>query len=290
MIFLIHNIYPTTTIEQVTAFLQTSFVSRWILTTLSSRYISSIASNIFFKSSISKSFIPLFIDQYKIDASKFTPPNDAEYISLNDFFIRKFRQPPIFAATTSMFSACCEGLITVIPDLKTTDSFFIKSHNFTLERFLQNKDDASYFSDGATLIIIRLQPKHYHRIHMPTSGEILSQKCIDGKLVSVAPIAFTQWQNPLIKNFRQILWIQSTYGPKFIMAPVGAMFVGSIIITAKQKTNIVAGEDIGYFEFGGSTVVLLFRTKDFKPDKTFLPSCQEQAIEIGTIIGQYTNH
>jgi phosphatidylserine decarboxylase len=51
--------------------------------------------------------------------------------------------------------------------------------------------------------------------------------------------------------------LKQTYD--FILIPIGAMLVGSIKLTGAQPgVETQKGEELGYFAFGGSTVVAVF--------------------------------
>ena len=43
-----------------------------------------------------------------------------------------------------------------------------------------------------------------------------------------------------------------------LLVAVGAMLVGSIAWTCEEGQKVAKGEDMGYFAYGGSTVILLF--------------------------------
>ena len=43
--------------------------------------------------------------------------------------------------------------------------------------------------------------------------------------------------------------------------PVGVAVVSSIILTAEEGVTLRKGEEIGYFQFGGSDVVVMFESK-----------------------------
>ena len=46
---------------------------------------------------------------------------------------------------------------------------------------------------------------------------------------------------------------------KVAVVCVGATLVGSIVLTASVGDEVQAGQEMGYFQFGGSTVVAVFR-------------------------------
>jgi phosphatidylserine decarboxylase len=39
---------------------------------------------------------------------------------------------------------------------------------------------------------------------------------------------------------------------------IGALLVGSIVWTVKEGDKVVKGQELGYFAYGGSTVIVLF--------------------------------
>ena len=48
---------------------------------------------------------------------------------------------------------------------------------------------------------------------------------------------------------------------------VGAMMVGSTVITRKAGEKVSRGEELGYFKFGGSTLLVLFEDGKVNFDK-----------------------
>jgi phosphatidylserine decarboxylase len=62
----------------------------------------------------------------------------------------------------------------------------------------------------------------------------------------------------------------SNYGEVAYIA-IGATCVGSIIMTSFQGDSVTKGQEMGYFQFGGSTIILLFKnnTMIFDPDISY---------------------
>jgi phosphatidylserine decarboxylase len=72
------------------------------------------------------------------------------------------------------------------------------------------------------------------------------------------------------------------------MAEVGATMVGSIVQTYKGN-SVIKGKEKGYFEFGGSTVVLLFERNKICIDRDLLINTAngyETAVKMGERIGE----
>lgn len=56
---------------------------------------------------------------------------------------------------------------------------------------------------------------------------------------------------------RGLIVIQSKIG-KVAILPMGMAQVSSIVVTAKKGVTLRKGEEISYFQFGGSDIVLIF--------------------------------
>ncbi|MFT6128134.1 MAG: phosphatidylserine decarboxylase, partial [Flavobacteriaceae bacterium] len=73
-----------------------------------------------------------------------------------------------------------------------------------------------------------------------------------------------------------------------LLSPVGATMVGTILSTFQPNSNIEKGDEMGYFAFGGSTVVMLVDKQQFKIDTDILDNTKnkrETAVVMGEKIG-----
>jgi phosphatidylserine decarboxylase len=61
------------------------------------------------------------------------------------------------------------------------------------------------------------------------------------------------------KNKREICLLKNSILGDVLMIEVGATFVGSIVQTYPYGIDVEKGDEKGYFKFGGSTIVLLFK-------------------------------
>lgn len=196
-----------------------------------------------------------FIKTYKIDASEF---QEKSFASFNDFFIRKLK-PNVRPITDDVKRAAlpADGRYLVFPDLRNVETFYVKGQQFNLEAFLQSPSYARRYSDGA-MMIARLCPTDYHRFHFPTDGTPLQAVPIQGPLFSVNPIALTKRLSILWENKRMLTEIETPNFGTLLYVEVGATCVGSIRQTYRPNHPVKKGDEKGYFEFGGSCLVLLF--------------------------------
>jgi len=195
-----------------------------------------------------------FAEKYGIDLSI---TEKQHFDSFNDFFTRKLKPDarPVNVDSAVVISPA-DGKIFVFENVGKKD-FYVKGYRFNMYEFLEDSLLAANYTDG-TMLIIRLAPPDYHRYHFPVDGTIIQKKKIIGDYFSVSPLALRKIAEIFCMNKREYTVIDTKNFDKMVMCEVGATMVGSIIDTYKSD-NIKKGEEKGYFKFGGSTVVLLFK-------------------------------
>lgn len=225
-----------------------------------------------------------FIRNYKIDyteAERCTAANSArscakKYGTLNEFFTRRIRNIRIDDANI-VSPATCKA---VVFDSMADSTVWVKGRRWSASRLLKLPVSFSRFAVG----IFRLRPADYHRFHAPFDAIITSIRHIPGSYLSVDPAVVSK-RNVFTENNRAIVALETpVYGRCYFVA-VGAAGVGSVVISA-PKGRISAGDELGYFQFGGSTVLVLVPNVDDMPvwDPTLLQSSLagvETVIDVG---------
>lgn len=79
-------------------------------------------------------------------------------------------------------------------------------------------------------------------------------------------------------NARTVVWIDSKEFGKVAVVCVGAMLVGSIIITAELGKEVKRTDEMGYFAFGGSTLIVIFQKDKISFDHDLLNN-SDKALE-----------
>jgi len=226
-----------------------------------------------------------FVETYGIDLSEAQKQN---FTSFNDFFYRKLKADArkIDMDSTVLVSPA-DGKVFAFKDISNQD-FIVKGYKFNLKEYLQDDVLAKKF-EGGSLIIVRLCPTDYHRLHFPFDGIIKQEnKKIEGDLYSVSPIAIKHKVELFCLNKREYTLLNSEVFGDVVYSEVGATMVGSIIQTHTGKTFKKADEK-GYFKFGGSTVVLIFEKGKLNIDKDLLENTKkgmETAVLMGMRLGQ----
>lgn len=203
-----------------------------------------------------------FIQAYGIDTTEFA---ETEFSSFNDFFIRKLKpeKRPI-VADTNRLAMPADGRYLVFPKF---DRFFVKGQEFSLEEFLQDPPWGRRYSEGS-MVIIRLCPTDYHRFHFPCDCIPSKARMVNGHLYSVNPMALRKNIAILSENKRMVTELETEKFGTVLYVEVGATNVGSIHQTYTPDKTVKKGDEKGYFEFGGSCIVLLFERNriEFDPD------------------------
>ena len=205
----------------------------------------------------SKARIRPFIRKYKLDEEEFDSDPEG-FRSFNEFFSRKLKpdaRPIEQENAVAVFPA--DGRHLGVQDLSANLGFYVKGQKFDLPKLFQSEELAGRFRKGS-LIISRLCPVDYHRFHAPVSGKISEARLINGSLFSVNPIALRKRLSVFWENKRYLCMIDSDYHGKVAQFIVGATCVGSATFTFSQNQRVEKGEELGYFSFGGSSVLTLF--------------------------------
>ena len=248
-------------------FLYKNFIGRRIRLPFTHTFFSKIGGSIA-DSSVSRHFIKSFIKRNKIDMSDYVVP-DGGYPTFNEFFYRKLKPNKRLIDTDSdSIISPADSKLLVIPEINAQAYFFVKTCKFDIESFLQNKDLASEFV-GGTVFLFRLAPKNYHRFHFPFDCVASQPQLIKGKLESVNPIVYKSGVQPLTENERHLIILDSEKFGKVLFVPVGAMLVGKVVETYDPEKFHKKGDEIGYFAFGGSSIVMIFKKGVVTSDETF---------------------
>lgn len=242
------------------------------------------AAYYYMDSPLSKWLIGNYIKKYSIDMSLY---EEKSYSSFNDFFIRQKKEIPKSPDKSALISPC-DGFLSVYrisPDVK----FNIKHVTYNMQALLENKVIAEKYRDGLCLIY-RLAPHNYHRYIFTDSGEIRHKRRIEGELHCVRPMVCEKLP-VYIRNSREYTVIKSDNFGCIVQMEVGALLVGRICNHDKEG-RIGRYEEKGYFEFGGSTIIMLL-----EKDRAVLREClmnkigtgAETVVNVGEIVGKKSN-
>ena len=266
--------------DRLLAFLYGTVLGRLLLKPLTRPIVSKVAGA-FLSTRASCLLIKPFIKSNEIDMSQFEA---ISYKSYNDFFCRKIRPElrPI-AHTPQHFISPCDSKLTVLP-ISADARFFIKHTEYSVASLLKDKTLAESYTNGYAMIF-RLTVDDYHRYCYVADGTQGPSVTIQGVLHTVNPIANDYF--PIYKeNCREYSILHTSEFGDILMMEVGALLVGKIV--NHPNTTVSRGQEKGYFQFGGSTVVLLTKENTVCIDDYILQNSangMETVVKYGQKIG-----
>ncbi|KAJ5475631.1 Phosphatidylserine decarboxylase proenzyme 3 [Penicillium diatomitis] len=202
-----------------------------------------------------------FINFHRLDMSEVLLPLD-QFRTFNEFFYRALKpgaRPCSAPDEPRVVVSPADCRSVVFDRMSEATGIWVKGREFSVERLLGNAypEDAARYKNGA-LGVFRLAPQDYHRFHIPVDGVMGEPKTIEGEYYTVNPMAIRSALDVYGENVRVLVPIDSVAHGRVMVVCVGAMMVGSTVITRNAGENVSRAEELGYFKFGGSTILLLF--------------------------------
>jgi len=218
--------------------------------------------------------IAWFVGKYRVDMSEAEEPEIEYYHTFNEFFTRPLKAGIRPIATGEDTLACpCDGVISQAGAIRAGAILQAKGRGYSVQELLGgDKQLAGQFANGR-FATIYLAPRHYHRLHMPLTANLVKMIHIPGRLFSVADWTVREIPRIFARNERLACCFDTAAGP-LIMVLVGAINVSAIETVwsglvvpprgrkisdydySHTRKEIAKGEEMGRFNMG-STVILL---------------------------------
>lgn len=192
--------------------------------------------------------------------------------SWNDFFTREVKPGarPIDKPDDNkvVVAACDSTVYRVARDVKAQSEFWIKEQPYSLADMLCNEYVDEFV--GGDVWQAFLSPFNYHRWHSPVSGIIKKAYVKEGLYFSQATSIGEDWTGQdqsegYISQVqtRAIFFIEAD-DPRIglvCVMPIGMVEISSCVINEniKMGARVEKGQEIGHFQFGGSTHCVIFR-------------------------------
>lgn len=256
---------------------------RLCLRVLVQPFVSKMAG-VFLNTGLSARFVPGFVEKNRIDLGVY---EKQKFSSWNDFFTRRIREGerPIDERKNILVSPC-DGKLSVYR-IGEGSRFFIKDTEYTVEQLLRNKKLADRYLGGYAMVF-RLTVDDYHHYCYVADGEKSPDVKIPGVFHTVNPAANDVCQI-YHENTREYCLLKTEQFGTIAMMEVGAMMVGKITNLKPGACEVKKGEEKGYFEFGGSTIVLLLQHGKVRMDSDLIENSEngyETIVRMGERIGK----
>ncbi len=241
-----------------------------------------------------------FSAYFSVDLSESQITDIKQFSSFNDFFIRQLKPGArIISAEAGAIVSPADGIISQLGCIRNQELLQVKGMNYTLSELFNGDDSMARYFENGEFITVYLAPKNYHRVHMPELGVLRQMYHVPGKLFSVNASSVSAIPKLFARNERVINLFATANGPMAVIL-VGACLIGGVSTVwhgpvmpnnSKKNLNIIyedsavtlpKGDELGYFEWG-STVIVLFAQGCVKWQSDLKPG---DCVWVGQCIGE----
>jgi phosphatidylserine decarboxylase len=232
--------------------------------------------------SFSPEILQSFIDdapEYRIHESMVdgAPNNPSGWLTFNQFFgrqlnggLRPVAEPTDNHVVTSPADCFFQHAYQIGAD-SNIPAVAVKNEKYgNISQLIDGSKYADTFA-GGTFVHYELVASSYHRYHLPVSGMVEETFNIDGTVFLQVGLEDGEFQGSdaattgyeFFQN-RGVITLDtaaSGHGDIGVVAvvSVGMGHVASAAITAVEGTQMSKGDEFGYFQFGGSDIIVLFQ-------------------------------
>lgn len=258
-----------------------TFIGRIILNIIVKPWFTKL-SGYFMNSRLSNIISLLLIKKYNINKEEYI---STKFKSYNDFFTRKRKTNYLNIDTNPNNLIAPADSKLMVYNIKSSNEFKIKDSYYSVYDLLDGNSISEEYDNGK-ILIFRLEINDYHRYCYIDNGTKGVNIYIKGVFHTVRNIALKKY-NIYKKNAREYTIMNTENFGQVIEIDVGAMIVGRIK-NHHGDYKFTKGEEKGYFEFNGSTIVLLFKKGYIDIDKDILINSKngiETIVKYGEKIG-----
>jgi phosphatidylserine decarboxylase len=232
--------------------------------------------------------IKSFASRLKVNLEELSSPIDA-FRSFNDFITREIdlsRRP--IDPDPKVCVAPADGRVLAYPVIEANRSFVIKRATLNLRTLLRDAGLADKYS-GGSLLVSRLYLGDYHHFHFPDNGIPREALAIPGRYFAVSPYSERKLLPLYADNHRMVTLLESDHFGRVAMIEIGAFTIGSIQQRYQPGARVKKGDHKGFFELGGSIVILLFEKSAIQFDDDLCKNSSsgiETYVRLGESIGR----
>lgn len=192
--------------------------------------------------------------------------------SWNAFFCRKFKEGlrplPENDSPEVAVSPCEATPFKLVENVQLTDQFWLKEQPYSLiDIFTYDREELATHFIGGSVYQAYLKATEYHRWHTPVSGRVEKSFTKKGTYFSKSKDVGENYNAPSESQAylaavatRHIIVVdtgEEAFG-KVACVFVGMAEVSSCVPTVQIGEYVQKGSELGYFQYGGSSVCIIF--------------------------------
>ncbi len=201
--------------------------------------------------------------------------------TFNQFFARNFkpgRRPIAAVSDPKVIVSPADSTFAGRWEIRSNSGVTVKNLHWSIEELLEGSPYKDRFANGLFMHAY-LGPNDYHRQHAPVGGTVVEARVIPGQVyleVNAEPIPDDPGGRHRLKprrsfdtpdhagyqfaQSRGLIVLETAIGLVAVL-PIGMCQVSSVILTAEKGVTLRKGEEMSYFQFGGSDIIVLFEAK-----------------------------
>ncbi len=247
--------------------------SKWLM-----KYANAMGEFLDTPESLTKESEKTFYDSPYYNMKEYSRPHGG-WRTFNQIFARHFKpgfRPVAAIADQSIIVMPADSTFGGQWEIRKDSNVTVKNLNWKISELLEGSPYKDRFENGLFMHSY-LGPTDYHRQHAPVGGKVLEARVIQGQVyleVEAVPAEGNVKKNSLKlkRNFdsldiagyqfaqtRGLIVLETPIGLVAVL-PIGMCQVSSVIITAEVGMTVRKGEELSYFQFGGSDIILLFES------------------------------
>ncbi len=222
-----------------------------------------------------------FVDSPNYNMGDYMEPHGG-WKTFNQFFARNYKpgKRPIAAlCDPCIIVSAADSTFAGQWEIRTDSSITVKNLHWQVAELMADSPYRGRFMNGLFMHAF-LNTTDYHRQHTPVGGTVVEARVITGQVyleVQAVPVQAEADPTPghalavarrldsrdgagyQFAQTRGLIVLDTAIGLVAIL-PIGMSQVSSVIVTAEVGATLRKGEEISYFQFGGSDIVILFES------------------------------
>lgn len=203
---------------------------------------------------------------YKIDDYVVAPSG---WLTFNQFFAREVRpgrRPIADPRDDSVIVSPADAVFKGSWRIEDDSSLVVKGVHWPIAQLLDGSPYQDEFRNGVYAHSF-LYVDDYHRFHTPVAGEVKELRNVHGRVYldvirgEDGELEVVDGESYQFNQERGLVVIDSPKAGLVAILPVGMSFISSVRLTAEAGAQLRKGDQLGFFQCGGSDVVLLFQDR-----------------------------
>ena len=261
-----------------------SFVSRWLI-----RFNATFGTFVDSPASLTPETLATFEASPKICLSEYLPPPGG-WRSFNEFFARQFKlgyRPITAVEESSIITSPADFVFGEQLRISPSSTLTAKGLTWSISELMTESPFQDCFHGGIWMHGF-IAESDYHHIHAPVGGKVVEARVVSGQHYELIETMDQEIESDGSKHRitnektkrlrkRRVFYTPNEPGYQFVQGrglvvleteigivavlPVGMAVVSSVFLTAEEGITLRKGEELGYFQFGGSDIVVMFESR-----------------------------